>query len=579
MFYFFYFSDFFPEIIFNVFNSLLFKYKKIMYGKDDENKSKEVRRESINDIKIIPENSNYPSFLINTSNLLLFKQKISNITWEKEGKMLLEKNQFNDNDIQIYKMLIYKGCIPEIYRGEFWFITSGAKKEMLEHPNYYNFLLSNYPKEIELPNEHQIELDLKRTFPEDSFFRQTDTINKLRNILLTYSKRNLSIGYVQGFNFIVGRMLKYISNEEKVFWLFTQVIEYILTIDFFSEMAGIMSDVDILVCMLKEKYCPDLINFLREDLLIYIKNILMQWFLSLFILNFPIQAQLLVWDILFVDNKVTLFKTAIYLIKEMKNEILKVNNIESLTILIKNFSLNFKNLNALKFQLILKKYEFNNSYISYNRLFILSEMIERINKNNQFKLEKLKEKVKERNDYCDNSWPYCLYECESYYKIVDYFVLKNNENLEIIDDYCENINNYQMNKIQINKKNEYNFQNILIERIEHVCKEINKKRENTKNSEKNSEDSITSIGTNNSINEKEDNFEENYQKFKRIEKSITSLSYLRNEKRNFKRRETVKLDSYQYFLNKLNKNYHQVSLAKNYVLKDLEIITSSKLNQ
>jgi phosphomannomutase/phosphoglucomutase len=79
----------------------------------------------------------------------------------------------------------------------------------------------------------------------------------------------------------------------------------------------------------------------------------------------------------------------------MKNEILKVNNIESLTILIKNFSLNFKNLNALKFQLILKKYEFNNSYINYNRLFILSEMIERINKNNQFKLEKLKEKVKE----------------------------------------------------------------------------------------------------------------------------------------------------------------------------------------
>ena len=550
-----------------------------MYGNDDENKSKESRRESLNDIKIIPENTNYPSFLINTSHLLLFKQKISNITWEKEGKILLEKNQFNDNDIQIYKMLIYKGCIPEIYRGDFWFISSGAKKEMLEHPNYYNYLLSHYPKEIELPNEHQIELDLKRTFPEDSFYHQNDIINKLRNILLTYSKRNLSIGYVQGFNFIVGRMLKYISNEEKVFWLFTQVIEYILTIDFFSEMSGIMSDVDILVCMLKEKYCPDLINCLREDLLIYIKNILMQWFLSLFILNFPIQAQLLVWDILFVDNKVTLFKTAIYLIKEMKNEILKVNNLESLTILIKNFCLNFKNLNALKFQLILKKYEFNNSYISYNRLFILSEMIERINKNNQFKLERLKEKVKERNDYCDISWPYCLYECDSYYKIVDYFVLKNNENLEIIDDYCEKENNYQIIKIQINTKNEFNFQNILIERIGHVCNEINKKREKKNNSEKNSEDSITSIGTNNTINEKEDNFEENYKKFKKIKKSITSLSYLRNEKRNVKRHETVKLDSYQYFLNKLNKNYHQVSLAKNYVLKDLGDINTPKLNK
>ena len=550
-----------------------------MYGKVDESNSKDIRRGSISDINTFTENSNYPSFLINTSHLLSFKQKISNITWEKDGINLLQKEYFTEEDIQKYKMLIYKGCIPENLKGEFWLISSGAKKEMIQHPKYYDFLLNQYPKNIELPNEHQIELDLKRTFPEDKYFHETETINKLRNVLLTYSKRNLSIGYVQGFNFIVGRMLKYISNEEKVFWLFTQVIEYILTIDFFSEMSGIMSDVDILVCMLKEKYCPDLINCLREDLLIYIKNILMQWFLSLFILNFPIQAQLLVWDILFVDNKLALFKTAIYLIKEMKNDILKVNNIESLTILIKNYSLNFKNLNALKFQLILKKFEFNNSYINYNRLFILSEMIERINKNNQFKLEKLKEKVKERNDYCDLSWPYCIYECDSYYKIVDYFVLKNNENIDIIDDYCENINNYQLDKNKINEKNEFNFQNILIERIEHVCNKIDKKRDKKKNSEKNSEDSIISTGTENTINEKEDNFDENNTRFKRIEKSISSLSYLRNEKRNFKRRETVKIDSYQYFLNKLNKNYHQVSLAKNYVLKDLETIIPSKYSQ
>ena len=123
----------------------------------------------------------------------------------------------------------------------------------------------------ETQNEPQIEIDLKRTFPEDNFFHEKETINKLRNILLTYSKRNLSIGYVQGFNFIVGRMLKFITNEEKVFWLFTQVIEYILTIDFYSEMSGMMTDVDILVCMMKEKYNPDLINYLREDFLIYIK--------------------------------------------------------------------------------------------------------------------------------------------------------------------------------------------------------------------------------------------------------------------------------------------------------------------
>ena len=502
-----------------------------MYGNDDENKSKEVKRININEINIIPENINYPIFLINTTNLLSFKQKISNITWEKEGKNLLKKLQFSKEDIQIYKMLIYKGCIPENLKGEFWFISSGAKKEMLEHPNYYNYLLKYYPKEIELQNEHQIEIDLKRTFPEDDFFHNEEIINKLRNILLTYSKRNLSIGYVQGFNFIVGRILKYISNEEKVFWLFTQIIEYILTIDFYSEMSGIMSDVDILICMMKEKYIPDLFNYLREDFLIYIKNILMQWYLSLFISNFPIESQLLVWDILFVDKKIALFKTAIFLIKELKNDILKANNLENLTILIRNYVDNFKNLNLLKYNLILKKYEFSNNYINYNRLFILSEMIDRINKGNKFKKENLKEKIKEREELCDLSWPFCLYECDSYYNIIDHIVLKNNEKLNIIDNYCEEESkkqNENNNKIDLLYNEDLNFNNILIERKKHVCKEINKSKKENNNYNKNSdEDSINSTGTEKSINEKNNkNYEDKKKRYKQLrnKKCISSLT-------------------------------------------------------
>ena len=556
-----------------------------MYGNDDENKSKEVKRININEINIIPENINYPIFLINTTNLLSFKQKISNITWEKEGKNLLEKSQFSKDDIQIYKILIYKGCIPENLKGEFWFISSGAKKEMLEHPNYYNYLLKYYPKEIELQNEHQIEIDLKRTFPEDDFFHNEETINKLRNILLTYSKRNLSIGYVQGFNFIVGRILKYISNEEKVFWLFTQVIEYILSIDFYSEMSGIMSDVDILICMMKEKYIPDLFNYLREDFLIYIKNILMQWFLSLFISNFPIESQLLVWDILFVDKKIALFKTAIFLIKELKNDILKANNLENLTILIRNYVDNFKNLNLLKHNLILKKYEFSNNYINYNRLFILSEMIDRINKGNKFKKENLKEKIKEREELCDLSWPFCLYECDSYYNIIDHIVLKNNEQLNIIDNYCEEESKKQNdnnNKIDLLYNEDLNFNNILIERKKHVCKEINKSKKENNNYNKNSdEDSINSTGTEKSINEKNnENYEDKKKRYKQLrnKKCISSLTYVKNKKRKNKRNEIIEIKNYQNFINKINNNYQQISMSKDYKLKEYEI-PNSEINQ
>ena len=546
-----------------------------MYGKVDESNSKDIRRGSISDINTFTENSNYPSFLINTSHLLSFKQKISNITWEKDGINLLQKEYFTEEDIQKYKMLIYKGCIPENLKGEFWFISSGAKKEMIEHPNYYNYLLNYYPNEIILQNKHQIEIDLNRTFPEDKFFHEEETINKLRNILMTYSKRNVSIGYVQGFNFIVGRILKFISNEEKVFWLFSQIIENILPIDFYSEMSGIMADVDILLCMIKEKYNPDLINYLREDFMIYIKNILMQWFLSLFILNFPIEAQLFVWDILLVDKSIVLFKTAIYLIKELKNDIFKVNNLEQLTILIKDYFSDFKNLNALKYNLILKKYEFNNSFINFNRLFILSEMTEKINQTNRFKLENLKEKISERDEPCDLNWPYCLYDYETYYKIIDHIVLRNNENLEIMDNYCENqskkINNISDNNIVNNVCDEdLNFNNVLIERKKHFCE--NKKK--IKEKDKNSEDSKNSTETEKSMNEKEnnENYEDKKKRYKKIrnEKCISSLTFIKTKKRKLRRTETISLNSYQYFLKKLNENYQQVSLANNYILKEYD---------
>ena len=472
-------------------------------------------------------------------------------------------------------MLIYKGCIPENLKGEFWFISSGAKKEMIEHPNYYNYLLNYYPNEIILQNKHQIEIDLNRTFPEDKFFHEEETINKLRNILMTYSKRNVSIGYVQGFNFIVGRILKFISNEEKVFWLFSQIIENILPIDFYSEMSGIMADVDILLCMIKEKYNPDLINYLREDFMIYIKNILMQWFLSLFILNFPIEAQLFVWDILLVDKSIVLFKTAIYLIKELKNDIFKVNNLEQLTILIKDYFSDFKNLNALKYNLILKKYEFNNSFINFNRLFILSEMTEKINQTNRFKLENLKEKISERDEPCDLNWPYCLYDYETYYKIIDHIVLRNNENLEIMDNYCENqskkLNNISDNNTVNNVCDEdLNFNNVLIERKKHFCE--NKKK--IKEKDKNSEDSKNSTETEKSMNEKEnnENYEDKKKRYKKIrnEKCISSLTFVKTKKRKLRRTETISLNSYQYFLKKLNENYQQVSLANNYILKEYD---------
>lgn len=78
---------------------------------------------------------------------------------------------------------------------------------------YYN-LLNNYPEYIPSPYTNQIEVDLKRTFSDtDDAASKEQNIERLRNILLAFSRRNVSIGYVQGFNFIVGKLLMLFDSE------------------------------------------------------------------------------------------------------------------------------------------------------------------------------------------------------------------------------------------------------------------------------------------------------------------------------------------------------------------------------
>ena len=120
---------------------------------------------------------------------------------------------------------------------------------------------------------------------------------------------------------------------------------------------------------------------------------------------------------------------------------------------------------------------------------------------------------------------------ETYYKIIDHIVLRNNENLEIMDNYCENqskkINNISDNNIVNNVCDEdLNFNNVLIERKKHFCE--NKKK--IKEKDKNSEDSKNSTETEKSMNEKEnnENYEDKKKRYKKIrnEKCISSLTFI-----------------------------------------------------
>lgn len=94
---------------------------------------------------------------------------------------------------------------------------------------------------------------MRRTFPNDPPEEVDLLIIPIRNVLTTFVKRNPTIGYCQGMNFIVGNLLRYL-NEEQTFWVFVSMTESILPIDYYSDLLGIMVDQKVFEFLLKESY-------------------------------------------------------------------------------------------------------------------------------------------------------------------------------------------------------------------------------------------------------------------------------------------------------------------------------------
>jgi hypothetical protein len=511
----------------------------------------------------------FPSFIINNKLLLSLKEKLKNISWEKDGINLLSKISFTQNDIKTYKLLLLKQCIPLEYKGEFWYILSGAKKENLNNPNYYFSLLNSFINSNNNFNEIQIEKDINRTFIQNSnpeLIKET-----LRNILITYSKRNLSIGYVQGFNFILNKILFYLPYEEKSFWLFVQIIENILPIDFFSEMLGMMSEIDVLICLIKEKFFPDLINKLNENNLICdLKDLILKWFNSLFSISLNNKCQNVIWDILFCDGKIVLFKSVISLLKIIKDKLILFDNSFDFRNFVNEYFNNLDDEFLLLFNLVLKKFEFDENFINYNKGIIFSYMKKNYMNNILKEKELYKQKIIKINENCDLSFPFCIYDTESKFEIIEFLTFTTNKNLNIIEDYCENgIYNKDNNESFIIEINKIDSNDLLIERKIHYCEKIKKKI--AKSVTFNRKDDIN-IKSNNDSFMKSEEHEIKKIKYKELRKNKYYSNEVKNNnidnKKYLKNFKTQINDDYEKFLDKINKNYKMFSMANIYILRN-----------
>jgi hypothetical protein len=300
------------------------------------------------------------NLIIDSQDAKLRHQRIVEQDWERFIKIHCSK--YNSQQVLVMDRLqvskltpkdfdelvrLVKLGIPEKFRCKIWFEISGGA--LMKEIGYYRGLLihATSSADQELPFVKQIELDLCRTMPQNTYFTQSpNSIHKLRRILIAYSLHNPAIGYCQGFNFICAHLLINLEfDEEIVFWTFASMIERILPKDYFTEQFSSSQEDQMILSDLVELHLPKLYKHLT-GLGVDLGAITFNWFLSLFTDCFSSKVLNRIWDNFMLEGEVVLFRISLQLLKLGEADLLSYKNCTGCYSCLKNLPnlLHFDNL-------------------------------------------------------------------------------------------------------------------------------------------------------------------------------------------------------------------------------------------
>ena len=383
----------------------------------------------------------------------IMKRKKLKLEWKYHTKKLFkpETISFTKEEKELIKNLLYTP-MSRHRRRDYWLIASGAKREMLNNKGYYQSLLNNFPNGTQSPSEKIINLDIPRTFPNEPYFKEEKNRNKLKNILTAFVRRNTSIGYTQGFNCIVGKLLLVVDNEEEVFWIFTQMIECYLPGDFYLVFTGVRKDIKIIVEIVTKT-----LKFCDQSIILCLNNLVLTY---------------QIWDAFFIYGEIVLYRAFIWIAYLFCDNTLKNKDVEAVNEYIDNKMRQTNDSNNLNYFLLMY------DGINNNKLKQWKKMIE-----NSVEKETFKGSNNSKKDIkCDKSMPYCLYnkDNEDIKKQSRFIIHKMNHKIELDDNYFDDINNKDNKNINNNINNDIiNVENnnelnisqdsLLIQRQKHCC--------------------------------------------------------------------------------------------------------------
>lgn len=83
----------------------------------------------------------------------------------------------------------------------------------------------------------------------------------------------------------------------------------------------------VILVNLVQKYLPDLYDFLiQNEFETNLNNFIHKWYVSLFVQNFREEFSMIIWDFLFLEGNISIFKAALAVFNIMKKDIMSKSN-------------------------------------------------------------------------------------------------------------------------------------------------------------------------------------------------------------------------------------------------------------